>query len=82
MVCQHCGCRMVAKSTAGTMVCADCGHPADARAYRDMSRRSWAAALALMGFAVFSGLVLAYAVLLDLRHDEANREPPAASRQE
>ena len=73
---------MVAKSASGDLVCVDCGHPVDAREVRSMARRSWSAALALMGFAVFSGLVLCFAVLLDLRHDEIAPEPAAATQKE
>ena len=58
MVCERCGCRMVAKSgsNAYSLVCVDCGHPADSREYQDLARRSWSATFALVAFAVFSGL--------------------------
>jgi hypothetical protein len=84
MVCERCGCRMVAKSgsSAYSLVCVDCGHPANSREYQDLARRSWSATLALVAVAVFSGLVLSFAVLLDLHQDQNDPEPAAMDRAE
>lgn len=84
MSCQQCGCRLVAKSatSASTLVCTDCGHPVDLRSLQDSSRRSWSAALALLGFAVLSGLILGFAVLLDLHHGGGQEEPARAGQLE
>lgn len=82
MVCERCGCRMVAKTSTGALVCVDCGHPADLRALQDGARRSWSAALALIGFMLFAGLVLAFAVLQDLRKEELQSEPAVSGKLE
>ncbi len=82
MSCQQCGCRLVAKSatSASSLVCADCGHPVDGRSLEEQARRSWRAALALLGFGVLSGLILSFAVLLDL-HNGSDQEEPARAGQ-
>jgi hypothetical protein len=82
MTCERCGCRMVAKSgsSADSLVCVDCGHPANTREYQDQARRSWSASFALMAFALFSGLVLSFAVLLDLNQDQIDPEPASLGR--
>jgi hypothetical protein len=84
MVCERCGCRMVAKSgsSAYSLVCVDCGHPANPREYQDLARRSWSARFALMAFALFSGLVLSFAVLLDLHQSQTDPEPTTLDRAE
>jgi hypothetical protein len=84
LVCERCGCRMVAKVGRGThsLVCVDCGHPANSRTYEEQSRRSWRAAIALVGFAVLTGLILSLALLQEFRHREEGPEPATTERSE
>lgn len=84
MTCQECGCRMVARSSLlpVSLVCVDCGYPADARLQRDLSRRSWHASLALLAFVVLTGLVLSFAVMLDLREGTPALESSSSERVE
>lgn len=82
MICLQCGCRRVAKSALirSSLVCVDCGHPADLRTTRVLSGRAWRASLALAGFTLFSAFVLALAVMLDLRQGTSLPEPTASGR--
>lgn len=84
MTCQECGCRMVARSSLlpASLVCVDCGYPADARLQRDLSRRSWHASLALLAFVVLTGLVLSFSVMLDLRQGTPALESSSSERVE
>lgn len=75
---------MVAKTGRGplSMVCVDCGFPANPREFEDRSRRSWRAALALAGFAVLSGLILSIALLQEYRHGQGSPEPEVTEQTE
>jgi len=75
---------MVAKSgqSSLSLVCVDCGHPANPRELEDRSRRSWRAAFALAAFAVLSGLILSIALLQEYRNAQGEPEPDATEQVE
>jgi len=84
LVCERCGCRMVAKTgrSSLSLVCVDCGHPANPRELEDRSRRSWRAAFALVAFTVLSGLILSIALLQEYRNGQGGPEPDATEQLE
>jgi hypothetical protein len=75
---------MVAKVGRGphSLVCVDCGHPANSRSYQESSRRHWRAAMALVAFSILTGLILSLALLQEFRHREEAPEPAATERSE
>jgi hypothetical protein len=75
---------MVAKTgrSSLSLVCVDCGHPANPRELEDRSRRSWRAAFALVAFTVVSGLILSIALLQEYRNGQGGPEPGATEQLE